>query len=114
MTDAPQSPAPDPYAGMTDYDVLRIAQAAYRRAEFLPALNGQRFKEWDTFDRAMAELMRRSMMHVLSKIRDMEADGEDRDPDDTRIASTILDLIERNGSGTPADADRPGEDGPDA
>jgi hypothetical protein len=91
--------AGDSYAGKTDYQVLAMAQAAYRRAEALPPRSGQRRAEWEAFDSAMCELMRRAMSHVLWRIHEMEAAGEDNVPDGSD-AAVILELIERNGSGT--------------
>jgi hypothetical protein len=91
--------AGDPYAGKTDYQVLVMAQAAYRRAGALPPRSGRRRAEWEAFDHAMGELMRRAMSHVLWKIHEMEAAGEDNIPDGSDDA-VILELTERNGSGT--------------
>jgi hypothetical protein len=98
-----------PYAGKTDEQVLAMAQAAYRRAGALPPRSGQRRAEWKEFDDAMCELMRRAMSHVLWKIHEMEAAGEDNVPDGSG-AAVILELIERNGSDTgPAAFPGPGK-----
>lgn len=91
-------PVPDPneFKFKTDAQVLRLAQAAYQRAETLPVRTVARREEWDSFDRAMGELLRRAMSHVLWRIHEMEQAGETDIPDEDP-ARTILELIERNG-----------------
>lgn len=93
-----REPVPDPneFKHKNDAQVLRIAQAAYHRAEGLPARSIARREEWNLFDRAMGELLRRAMSHVLWRIHEMQQAGETDIPDEDP-ARTILALIERNG-----------------
>jgi hypothetical protein len=93
-----RDPVPDPneFKFKTDAQVLRIAQAAYFRAESLPARSVARREEWDLFDRAMGALLRRAMSHVLWRIHEMEQAGEEGIPDG-HVAETIIGLIDRNG-----------------
>jgi len=94
--DPSQKEASDPFEHKPDEQVLAMAQAAYRHAESLPPRSVARREAWNLFDRAMGELLRRAMSHVLWKIHEMHQRGETGVPDG-ELAKTILELIERNG-----------------
>lgn len=90
----------DPYKGMSDEQVLAIAQAAHRRAVALPAASGARRAQWKAFDKAMGELVRRAMADVLRKIH--ERGINPADDEDVKIAEAIVELTERdNEAGEP-------------
>ena len=90
-----RTPVPDPYKGMSDEQVLAKAQGAYRRSEDLPP-GLARMLEWRTFDRAMAELMRRGMMSALWKIHERE-NGHPGDDERVEIAEGIVEAAEQYG-----------------
>jgi hypothetical protein len=102
VTGHPSRNPDNPFAGKIDEQILAMARAAFRRAESLPARSAARRREFAFFDRCMGELLRRAMSHVLYRIHEMETAGEAGIPDG-ELAETIVELIERNGSGTATD-----------
>ena len=62
----------DPYAGMTDEQVLARAAKALRKVPQLPLGSIERAIQWAAFESAKAELDRRMVAHVLAAIKRME------------------------------------------
>jgi hypothetical protein len=64
----------DPYAGMTDEQVLARAAKALRKAATLPTGSIERAIQWAVYDSAKAELDRRLFLHVVAKITEIGLD----------------------------------------
>lgn len=58
----------DPFAGMTDEEVLEAAAGHLRRESSLPPLSLARILAGQQYDRAKAELDRRFTAHVLRRV----------------------------------------------
>jgi len=72
-------PAAASFLGLTDDQVLKIAQSAMMSAQALP-LGAARVRQWARFDDAMSELAGRGLRHVLAKLRERdEAAGQTSD-----------------------------------
>jgi len=61
--------AADPYAAMTDIQVLARAAAALRKVPELPVGSIQRGLQWALYESARAELDRRLFLHVAARLR---------------------------------------------
>lgn len=85
----PRKPAPDPYEGLPDEDVLELAKTALNRAEKLGRTTMGRKVQLAIFDDAMGELARRAMRHVLWKIHERERG--------TAEAEEVVALAQRSG-----------------
>ena len=60
--------AADPYAAMTDAQVLARAAAVLRKVPELPAGTIQRGFQWALYESAKAELDRRLFLHVAARL----------------------------------------------
>ena len=60
----------DPYAGMTDEQLLARALAALRFVKASPLDSVQRLRHWAAYDSAHKELERRLVNHVSEKLRE--------------------------------------------
>lgn len=61
-------PAKPSYAGLTDEQVMAMAEAAYNTALSLPA--GCRAGAWERFDSAMDEAAARGLRYILGRLRE--------------------------------------------
>lgn len=59
----------DPYAAMTDTQVLARAAAALRKVPEFPVGSVQRGMQWALYESAKAELDRRVFLHVAARLR---------------------------------------------
>lgn len=65
------------FIGMTDEQVLKIAEHYFHLAPALPLASKQRAVAWEMFDDAMAELSARGLRQILRKMREHEELGDE-------------------------------------
>lgn len=65
------------FIGMTDEQVLKIAEHYFHLAPAFPLASRQRAAAWEMFDDAMAELSARGLRQILRKMREHEELGDE-------------------------------------